>query len=258
MNSVTLPKLLYLTRMKILIVDDEMLARERLVSLLAELDDQFAISQAEHGIEALSLINEQAPDIVLLDIRMPMMDGLEVAQHLAGLESPPAIIFTTAYQDYALDAFDAQAIDYLMKPVRKERLQQAIGKARALSTSNVRQLRAQDNSDSGRTHLSTTLHGNIQIVAVDSIHYLKADQKYVSAVWPDGELLIDDSLKSLEQEFAAQFIRIHRNTLVALRHIQGLEKDAEGNACIKLLDINTRLPVSRRHLSLVRKALKNL
>ncbi len=244
--------------MKVLIVDDEMLARERLASLLAELDDEYSITEAEHGVDALELINKQSPDLVLLDIRMPVMDGLEVAQHLAGLESSPAIIFTTAYQDYALDAFDAQAVDYLMKPVRKERLQQAISKARALSTINVQKLRESDRADDRRSHLSTTIHGNIQIIAVEKIHYLKADQKYVSAVWPDGELLIDDSLKSLEQEFASQFIRIHRNTLVARRHIQGLEKDDEGNACISLSNLETRLPVSRRHVSSVRKALKNL
>ena len=101
--------------MKILIVDDERLARERLVSLLSELDNDFSISEAEHGVEALRLISEEPPELVLLDIRMPVMDGLEVAHHLSGLESPPSIIFTTAYQEYALNAFDAHAVDYLMK-----------------------------------------------------------------------------------------------------------------------------------------------
>ena len=127
----------FLIPMKILIVDDEMPARERLVSLLSELDNHFSISEAEHGIDALSMVSKESPEIVLLDIRMPVMDGLEVAHHLTGLESPPAIIFTTAYKDYALDAFDAHAIDYLMKPIRKERLQHAIGRARALNRTNV-------------------------------------------------------------------------------------------------------------------------
>lgn len=244
--------------MKILIVDDEMLARERLVSLLFEIDKNFSLSEAEHGVDALRLIREESPELVLLDIRMPVMDGLEVAHHLAGLESPPAIIFTTAYQDYALDAFDAHAVDYLMKPVRKERLQHAIGKAKALSKINVRELRDKDEAGNKRTHLSTIVQGNLQIIAVEKIHYLKADQKYVTAVWPAGELLIDDSLKSLEQEFASLFIRIHRNALVSLRHIQGLNKDDEGNPCIKLHGMETRLPISRRHASSVRKALKQL
>ena len=244
--------------MKILIVDDEILARERLVSLLSELDNNFLISEAEHGVDALNLISKDSPELVLLDIRMPVMDGLEVAHHLTGLESPPAIIFTTAYQDYALDAFDAHAVDYLMKPIRKKRLQQAIGKARALSRINVNELRDNDDSKYSRSHLSATVQGNLQIVPVEKIHYLKADQKYVTAVWPEGEFLIDDSLKSLGQEFASRFIRIHRNTLVSLRHIQGLDKDEDGNPCIKLQGIESPLPVSRRHASKVRKAIKRL
>ncbi len=248
----------FLIPMKILIVDDEMLARERLVSLLSELDNHFSISEAEHGVDALSMISKESPEIVLLDIRMPVMDGLEVAHHLAGLESPPAIIFTTAYQDYALDAFDAHAIDYLMKPIRKERLQQAIGRARALNRTNVSELRDNDGSNYSRSHLSATVQGNLQIIPVEQIHYLKADQKYVTAVWPGGKLLIDDSLKSLEREFASRFIRIHRNALVSLSHIQGLDKDEDGNPCIKLQGIKSPLPVSRRHASNVRKAIKQL
>jgi two-component system response regulator AlgR len=244
--------------MKILIVDDEMLARERLASLLSELDKNFSLSEAEHGVEALRLISEESPELVLLDIRMPVMDGLEVAHHLAGLESPPAIIFTTAYQDYALDAFDAHAVDYLMKPIRKERLLEAIGRAKALNRINVSKLRNNDDSSDNRSHLSTTVQGNLQIIPVEKIHYLKADQKYVTAVWPEGELLIDDSLKSLEQEFTTQFIRIHRNTLVALKYIQGLGKDGDGSPCIKLRGMEIRLPVSRRHASNVRRALKHL
>lgn len=251
-------KSLSLIPMKILIVDDEMLARERLVSLLSELDNHFSILEAEHGVDALTLISKESPEIVLLDIRMPIMDGLEVAHHLAGLESPPAIVFTTAYQDYALEAFDAQAIDYLMKPIRKERLQQALRKARALNRINVSELRDHDGSKYSRSHLSATVQGNLQIIPVNQIHYLKADQKYVTAVWPGGELLIDDSLKSLEKEFALQFIRVHRNALVSLRHIQGLDKDEDGNPCIKLQGIESPLPVSRRHASNVRKAIKQL
>ena len=244
--------------MKILIVDDESLARERLVSLVSELNDDCLISEAENGVAALKIINKESPELILLDIRMPVMDGLEVAHHLAGLETPPAIIFTTAYQDYALDAFDAHAIDYLMKPVRKERLQQAIDRAKALSKVNIDELRDHHDSNSSRTHLSTTVQGNLQIIPIEKIYYLKADQKYVTAVWSDGELLLDDSLKSLEQEFSSQFIRIHRNTLVALEYIMGLEKDEAGNPTIKLQGIETRLPVSRRHASHVRKVLKHL
>ena len=251
-------KLLSLIPMKILVVDDEILARERLVGLLYELDNNFSISEAEHGADALKLIYKESPELVLLDIRMPVMDGLEVAHHLAGLESPPAIIFTTAYRDYALDAFDAHAIDYLMKPIRKERLQQALGEARALGRINIRELRDSDDSKYSRSHLSATVQGNLQIVPVGEIHYLKADQKYVTAVWPEGEFLIDDTLKSLEKEFDSRFIRIHRNTLVSLKHIQGLDKDKDGNPYIKLQGIKSPLPVSRRHASNLRKAIKQL
>lgn len=244
--------------MKILVVDDEMLARERLVSLLSELNADFSILEAENGIAALKIINKESPTLILLDIRMPLMDGLEVAHHLAGLETPPAIIFTTAYQGYALDAFDAHAVDYLMKPIRKERLQQAIDRAKALSRINIDELRDNHYSNNNRTHLSTSVQGNLQIIPIEKIYYLKADQKYVTAVWSEGELLLDDSLKSLEQEFASQFIRIHRNTLVALEHIMGLEKDEVGNLTIKLQGSETQLPVSRRHASHVRKILRHL
>ena len=244
--------------MKILIVDDEMLARERLVSLLSELNTDYSILQAKNGVTALQVISKESPELILLDIRMPVMDGLEVAHHLAGLEAPPAIIFTTAYQGYALDAFDAQAVDYLLKPIRKQRLQQALNRARALSRVNINELRDNPDSNSSRSHLGTTVQGNLQIVPIEKIYYLKADQKYVTAVWSEGELLLDDSLKSLEQEFASQFIRIHRNTLVALEHILELEKDDEGNLTIRIEDVETRLPVSRRHASHVRKVLKHL
>lgn len=244
--------------MKILIVDDEVLARERLISLLSEPDNDFSILEAEHGVDALKFINEQSPEVVLLDIRMPVMDGLEVAHHLAGMDSPPAIIFTTAYQDYALEAFDTQAIDYLMKPVRKERLLKALGKAKVLNRNNINELRKHDKLSNNRSHLSATVQGNLQIIPIEKIYYLKANQKYVIAVSSEGELLIDDSLKSLEQEFSLQFIRIHRNTLVSIKYIRGLDKDKEGNLCIKLHGIKTHLPVSRRHVGNVRKTIKNL
>jgi two-component system response regulator AlgR len=137
-------------------------------------------------------------------------------------------------------------------------LQQALNRAKALSRVNISELRDNTDSNSSRSHLSTTIQGNLQIVPIEKIYYLKADQKYVTAVWSEGELLLDDSLKSLEQEFTSQFMRIHRNTLVALEHILGLEKDEEGNLTIRMRGIETRLPVSRRHTSHVRKMLKNL
>lgn len=240
--------------MKILIVDDESLARERLIRLLSELDINYSSSQAEHGIQALKIALETKPDVILLDIRMPLMDGIEVAQHINTLQAPPAIIFTTAYQDYALDAFHVHAIDYLMKPIRKEALQQALNRARKLSNTDIQILK--DRHSTNRTHLTTTINGELKIIAVEDICMLKATQKYVTAFWPKGELLLSESLKSLEQEFSSQLTRIHRNTLVNLKHIQLLGKNQQGNFYIKLKDIDERLPVSRRHVSQVKNTIK--
>jgi two-component system, LytTR family, response regulator AlgR len=241
--------------MKILIVDDESLARDRLARLLAEMGDAHIISMAAHGLEALEKIKNKPPDVILLDIRMPIMDGLELAHHLTVLESPPAIIFTTAYQDHALEAFDAQAVDYLLKPVRRERLRQALERAGVLQRARINELRKQDKLT--RAYLSATAHGNIQLVPVRDIRYLKAEQKYVIVAWPGGEILIDESLKSLEAEFHGSFIRIHRNALVAVEYIDGLKKGADGSMCVIMRGISPMLLVSRRHLSQVRKVLNS-
>jgi len=242
--------------MKILIVDDETLARERLGELITELDSDISFSQAENGLQALETIQKEQPDIVLLDIRMPVMDGLETAQHIADLASPPAVIFTTAYQEHALDAFETNAVDYLLKPIRKQRLQTALQRASVLNRARVSELRDADASI--RTHLSAVVHGNIQLVPVEKIRYLKADQKYVTASWPGGELLLDESLKSLETEFSVQFLRIHRNALISKQHIEGLEKDVTGSYYVRLRDMQTALTVSRRHLGEVKTAIKRL
>ncbi|MEE9552009.1 MAG: LytTR family DNA-binding domain-containing protein [Gammaproteobacteria bacterium] len=244
--------------MKILIVDDEALARERLIDLITELDTGSVIIEASHGLIALDMVQHESPEVVLLDIRMPLMDGLEVAHHLAGLESPPAVIFTTAYQDHALEAFDTHAVDYLLKPIRKDRLQQALERAQMINRANITELREQDQLSTARTHLSAIVQGNLRLVAVDDIRYLKAEQKYVIAAWPDGELLLDEPLKSLESEFQALFIRIHRNALVALQHIESLEKETEGNISIRLRGMVNALQVSRRHVSTVRQTIKKL
>lgn len=244
--------------MKILIVDDEALARERLIDLITELDTGSVIIEASHGLIALDMVQHESPEVVLLDIRMPLMDGLEVAHHLAGLESPPAVIFTTAYQDHALEAFDTHAVDYLLKPIRKDRLQQALERAQMINRANITELREQDQLSTARTHLSAIVQGNLRLVAVGDIRYLKAEQKYVIAAWPDGELLLDDSLKSLESEFQALFVRIHRNALVALQHIESLEKEKDGNVCIRLRGMVNALQVSRRHVSTVRQTMKKM
>ena len=242
--------------MKILIVDDEQLARARLRDLINEDLVRHEILEAVNGLDALNTIQHNTPDLVLLDIRMPVMDGLEVAQHLLNIDNAPVLIFTTAYQDHALTAFDNNAVDYLVKPIRKERLLRALQKASALRKAQVLAIRATEPASNPRKHLSATSHGKLQLKPIDEIFYLKAEQKYVTAVWPDGELLLDESLKSLETEFSDRFIRIHRNTLVATDCISGLEKDDAGNSLMVIRDMETRLPVSRRHLASIKKLIK--
>ncbi|MBL1141962.1 MAG: response regulator transcription factor [Proteobacteria bacterium] len=242
--------------MKILIVDDEALARERLHDLVIELFPNAVTVEAINGLDALDKITEHTPEIVLLDIRMPGMDGLEVANHVLLMETPPAIVFTTAYQDHALSAFDANAVDYLLKPIRKERLKTAIDRAAVMNQTKLASLNNAENISSQRTHLSAMIQGNIQLIAIENIYYLKADNKYVTAAWPGGELLLDESLVSLEAEFSDQFIRIHRNALVAINHIEALKKPSDGQHTVKLSDMPVELAVSRRHLQEVKKVFK--
>ena len=241
--------------MKILIVDDETLARERLNDLVLELHHDAIITEASNGTEALEMISKHSPEIILLDIRMPGMDGLEVANHLLNLPSPPSVVFTTAYQDHSLSAFDANAVDYLLKPIRKERLKTAIERAAIVSQSKLSLINNEETS-TARTHLSTVIQGNIRLIAVENIYYLKADQKYVTAAWPGGEILIDEPLVALETEFANTFIRIHRNALVATNFIESLEKTSDGQHIITFSDLPIKLTVSRRHLGDVKKFIK--
>ena len=244
--------------MKILIVDDEPLARERLQQLVSELQPDVTLFEANDGVEALAQINQQRPDIILLDIRMPRMDGLEVAQHVLKLESQPAIVFTTAYQDHALSAFDANAVDYLLKPIRRERLKVALERAGILQRSRLDAVSEAVNKESKRTHVSALVNGVLQLIPVDQIYYLKAEQKYVTAAWPEGEILLDESLVTLEEKFPELFVRIHRNALVAKKRITGLGKNADGSSIVKLESMPDELMVSRRHLPAIKALVREL
>ncbi|RJQ47500.1 MAG: DNA-binding response regulator [Gammaproteobacteria bacterium] len=243
--------------MKILIVDDEPLARARLRGLLAETEAQ-VVDEAEDGRQALLKYNEHQPDVVLMDIRMPGMDGLEAARHLSGLEQPPAVIFTTAYDDHALDAFEAGAVDYLLKPVRAERLRAALAKSRQPNRAQLERLRQNAGMPHARTHLSVHAHGKISLIPVDEIRYFRADQKYVTAAYAGGEVLIEEPLKSLEQEFGARFLRVHRNALVACAFVAGMEKGARDSWHIRLRGTEELIEISRRHASEVRRKLHDL
>lgn len=241
--------------MKILIVDDEPLARSRLNDILSDIGNIEIVGQAANGQEALEQTALHSPDVVLLDIRMPVMSGLEASQHLAALDSPPAIIFTTACGDHALEAFDTNAIDYLLKPIRRSRLEQALKKAAALNHTSINAINAEasDSGASTRSHVCAHHRGNLILVPVDDIIYFQADHKYIVVRHSQGEVLIDESLKTLEEEFGDDFIRIHRNALVARKHIQTLAKATDGHHYLHLQGIEDGLAVSRRQLSLVRK-----
>ncbi|GAB4293221.1 MAG: LytTR family DNA-binding domain-containing protein [Thiohalomonadaceae bacterium] len=243
--------------MRVLIVDDEPLARERLRRMVEGLPGAEVVGEAGDGRAALEDCARLHPTVVLLDIRMPGMDGLEVARHLARLPAGPAVVFVTAYGDYALQAFEAQAVDYLLKPVRAERLVQALDKARRLTAPQLAAVAAADPEPQGRSHLSSTLHGNLTLIPVDDILFLRAEQKYVVVHHRRGEALVEDSLTALEAEYGPRFVRIHRNALVARAALEGLEKGADGGVRVRLRDCPERLAISRRHLPELRRLLRS-
>jgi two-component system response regulator AlgR len=239
---------------RIVVVDDEALARQRLASLIEELGAPYALAgEAANGQEALRACEQVDADLVLMDIRMPVMDGLEAARRLAEGERPPAVIFTTAYEEHALEAFDTAAQDYLLKPVRRERLQAALERAQRLTRS---QLSAVTEVPETPPHLSASYRGGVQTLPLDQVIFLRAEAKYVVARHAEGELLLEESLKRLQERYDDWFLRIHRNALVSRRHLVGLEKDPTGNTRAVLRDCEERLEISRRHLPVVRRLLK--
>lgn len=244
--------------MKVLIADDEPLARARLRRIVEEIDDYQVAGEASDGKDALLMSGRLNPDIILLDIRMPGMDGLEAAMHLSNLENPPAIIFTTAFGEHALEAFDSQAVDYVLKPIRRDRLQEALEKAHKVNRAQLMALGKQDVAQRARTHISAQYSGKIELIPIENVLYFRAEQKYVTVRHTAGEVLIDESLKYLEEEFGDLLLRIHRSALVAQAHIDGLYKSAEGGWMISFRDSDDRLEISRRHVTSVRKQLKQM
>ena len=254
MNAPNLP-------LRLLIVDDEAPARRRLRDVLADCADQLPVAivgEADNGLAALALVQQQPVDAVLLDIRMPGMDGLECAAHLNTLAAPPAIIFSTAYDVYACRAFDLNAVDYLLKPVRADRLVRALSRAQSLSAAVLDRLR--EANPKARTHLSVNEKGRVVLIPVADILYLKAELKYVTVRTAAREFLIEESLTHLESEFGDRFVRIHRNCLVArarIREIGKLPGDDEGHF-LRLDGLDERLMVSRRQYSALREKIKSI
>ena len=240
--------------MRVLIVDDEKLARDRLRELLNEIGGHTVVGEGMNGNEAVEKAAELNPDVVLMDIRMPGMDGLEAAMHLMGMENPPMVIFTTAYDQHALHAFEVNAVDYLLKPIRKDRLAAALDKAKKLTLQQLQEINQAQETPQARTHISVHLRGNIRLVPVPDILYFMADSKYVTVRTPGEEHLIEDSLVNLEKEFGERvFLRIHRNALVATDYIKGIEKSTNGNWQVALKGLEKKLDVSRRHAAAVRR-----
>ncbi len=241
--------------MKIIIADDEPLARERLRHLLAEAADAEIVAEAGDGREVLRACAEHEPDLLLLDIAMPGMDGLEVVRHLAAFEPRPAVVFCTAYDAHALTAFEAQAIDYLVKPVRAERLAAALERARTFAAGRAHASAARGRA---RSHLCARLGGSLRLIPIEEVHYLQAEEKYVVVHHARGQDLVEESLKALEEEFADRFVRIHRNCLVARHELMELRRDGDGHVRAVLRHGVHPLEVSRRCLPALRNQVRLL
>lgn len=244
--------------MKILIADDESPARQRLAALVREMGEPYQLAgEARNGLEALNQCGGRNIDLVLMDIRMPEMDGIAAAARMLQLPTPPAVIFVTAYEEHALQAFESNAIDYLLKPIRPQRLQQALRRASRLTRPQLQALESLQEKQPEEPHICSNYRGGIQRIPLSDIIYFRADQKYVTARHSGGEALLEDSLKALEQRFTDQLLRIHRNALVSQQHLIGLEKAADGRTLVRLRGAEERLEISRRHLADVRRWLKH-
>jgi two-component system response regulator AlgR len=233
--------------LRTLIVDDEPPARERLRRLLDGMQDVSVVGEAANGRDAVELCARLDPDVVLLDIRMPGMDGIEAARHLNALDEPPAVIFTTAYDEYALEAFEAQAVGYLLKPVRLEKLARALRHAARVAGPQLLRLAEQAQLGRRRSQICARLGEQLRLIPVEDVYCFSADQKYVTVRHRGGSDLIDESLRALADEFAPEFVRIHRNSLVAVRHVQSVERGPDGHYLVRLKELDECLPVSRRH-----------
>ncbi|WP_404300128.1 LytR/AlgR family response regulator transcription factor [Alicycliphilus denitrificans] len=245
--------------MHILIVDDELLARSRLRTLLGDCDARHQVTEAAHAGDALTQLaisGGRAVDLVLLDIHMPGQDGLALAQQIQGLPYPPAIVFVTAHADHALSAFELDAVDYLTKPVRLQRLQQALAKAQRATGQGVS---LPSTPPAEGEALLIQERGRTERVPLAEVLYLRAEQKYVTVRTTTRSFIVDDALADLEARHAAHFLRVHRSTLVARRAMRALERHydaAEGEGwAVRLHGLAEPLPVSRRQVAAVREAL---
>jgi len=243
---------------KVLLVDDEPLARQRAARLLAELDNIAVVGEASNAEQAIREFERCRPDALLLDISMPGMNGIELAKRLGEYDPAPAVVFCTAYDEYAVAAFDTHALGYLLKPIQRDKLAAVFSRLSRLNQAQLSALAAlsEDTTSGGpRQQLCISSAQGMTLLPVSAVRYFYADNKYVSAVHPEGELLLDESLKELEDEFADQFIRVHRNALVALVYLQGIERVGVGGYRVRLQGMSDGPHISRRHLPAVRARL---
>jgi two-component system response regulator AlgR len=242
--------------LRIFLVDDEEPARSRMKEVLGDLGEELpnvVVGEAATGHEGLMLLPTLPVDVALVDINMPLMNGIEFARHLANLERAPAVVFVTAHGEYAIEAFEVNAIDYLLKPVRATRLSAALAKARAGGAVRREPLeRAAAAAGQGaRRFLSVSERGRIHLVPVADVVFLKAELKYVTVRTAEREFLLEESLASLEEEFRGVFVRVHRSCLVARARVRGFERSVEGDGegagwSVVLDGVAEKLPVSRR------------
>ena len=236
---------------RILIIDDEKPARDRLRRLVDAMADYEVAGEAINGSDALEQIRELTPDILLLDISMPGMDGMSLAHVLQDSGASPAIIFCTAYQDQALSAFEVEAVDYVVKPVRAERLEKALDKA-------ARYMGDEDESREQQHFLRSTVGGKVVLTPVARVICLVAEDKYTTVVHENGTTVVDESLTELENCYPSFFFRVHRNALVSRKHLRGLERTPEGSTQVLLSGSERRPEVSRRNVSALRKLLSEI
>jgi len=248
--------------LRVFIADDEAPARERLRELLADIAAELpteVAGEAQNGLETVERLPASGARVLLLDIQMPGMGGLEVARQLAGLPTAPAVVFITAHDRHAVDAFELNALDYLMKPVRTERLAAALRKAAAAGPPPKEQLAHAARQP--REYLSVVERNRIVLVPVREIVFLRAELKYVTLRTRSAEHLIEEPLVGLEAEFAEHFVRVHRNCLVARAAVRGFERaagsDEEPHWNVVLEGVTERLPVSRRQWTVVRALVKD-
>lgn len=247
--------------LRVMLVDDESLARDRLRRMLASETDYEVVAEAANGEQAVEHAQQEMPDIILMDIRMPGMDGLAAAQQLGLLENPPAIIFCTAYDEYAINAFDVQAVGYVLKPVRKPALLEAMARAQKLSRVQLNAIQPEhlvpENSKQ-RSHIPVTTPAGLELLALEEISHFRADHKYVVAFCDGRERVVDESLKALESEFGEGLLRIHRNCLVSIAYIEAIQRTKTGQSQLRLRGVEEPQPVSRRHLAQVKAVMQRL